>query len=55
MKIALSSGFRDTGRLQVDGAQIHYEVCGQGPAIVFAHGLGGNQTGIAWALYSFLN
>jgi len=44
MKIALSSGLRDTGRLQVDGAQIHYEVCGQGPAIVFAHGLGGNQT-----------
>lgn len=36
-------GRRRTGRLDVDGAQIHYEVCGQGPAIVFAHGLGGNQ------------
>jgi 3-oxoadipate enol-lactonase len=36
-------GFRETGRLRVDGAQIHYEVCGQGPAIVFAHGLGGNH------------
>lgn len=36
-------GRRTTGRLQVDGAQIHYEICGQGPAIVFAHGLGGNH------------
>ena len=37
------SGSRVVGRLQVDGAQIHYEVCGQGPAIIFAHGLGGNH------------
>lgn len=37
------SGLRATGRLQVDGAQIHYEVSGQGPALVFAHGLGGNH------------
>jgi 3-oxoadipate enol-lactonase len=36
-------GARMTGCLSVDGAQIHYEVCGQGPAIVFAHGLGGNH------------
>jgi 3-oxoadipate enol-lactonase len=36
-------GDRETGRLHVEGAQIHYEVCGQGPAIVFAHGLGGNH------------
>jgi pimeloyl-ACP methyl ester carboxylesterase len=36
-------GLRATGRLQVDGAQIHYEVWGQGPALVFAHGLGGNH------------
>lgn len=36
-------GPRATGRLQVNGAQIHYEVAGQGPAVVFAHGLGGNH------------
>lgn len=36
------SAHRYTGNLRVDGAQIHYEVCGQGPAIIFAHGLGGN-------------
>ncbi len=34
---------RRTGRLTVSGAQIHYEVSGQGPVIVFAHGLGGNH------------
>lgn len=34
---------RQIGRLRVDGADIHYEVCGQGPAIVFAHGLGGSH------------
>ena len=39
-------GVRSTGRVNVDGAQIHYEVSGQGPAIVFAHGLGGNH--ISW-------
>lgn len=43
MNDVLSSRSRDSGRLQVDGAQIHYEVCGRGPAIVFAHGLGGNH------------
>jgi 3-oxoadipate enol-lactonase len=36
-------GRRSTGRLSLAGAQIHYEVSGQGPAIVFAHGLGGNH------------
>ena len=36
-------GRRIAGRLKVDGAQIHYEVSGDGPAIVFAHGLGGNH------------
>lgn len=40
------AGGRTTGRLKVDGAEIHYEVCGQGPAIVFAHGLGGNH--LSW-------
>ena len=35
---------RETGRLRVQGAYLHYEVCGQGPAIVFAHGLGGSHT-----------
>lgn len=39
-------GRRATGRLVVDGAQLHYEVCGQGPAIVFAHGLGGSH--LSW-------
>jgi len=34
---------RTTGRLRVDGAELHYEVSGQGPVIVFAHGLGGNH------------
>ena len=37
---------RTTGRLAVDGAEIHYEVCGRGPAIVFAHGLGGSH--LSW-------
>lgn len=37
------SHLRATGRLPVEGAQIHYEVAGQGPALVFAHGLGGNH------------
>lgn len=35
------------GRLErPDGAVIHYEVGGEGPAIVFAHGLGGNH--LSW-------
>ena len=38
-----STAARSNGRLRVDGADIHYEVCGRGPAIVFAHGLGGSQ------------
>ena len=38
-----ASGLRATGMLQVDGAHIHFEVSGQGPALVFAHGLGGNH------------
>ncbi len=38
-----ATGSRAMGRLRVDGAEIHYEVSGQGPAIVFAHGLGGNH------------
>lgn len=36
-------GPRRTGRLPVDGAEIYYEVTGRGPAILFAHGLGGNH------------
>jgi 3-oxoadipate enol-lactonase len=43
---ANATGARTTGRLRVDGADIHYEVCGRGPAIVFAHGLGGSH--ISW-------
>ena len=34
------------GRLRVEGAETHYEVCGQGPVIVFAHGRGGKH--MAW-------
>lgn len=30
-------------RLKLNDAEIHYEVTGAGPAIVFAHGLGGNH------------
>jgi 3-oxoadipate enol-lactonase len=37
----------ETGRLQrPDGAVIHYEVAGEGPAVAFAHGLGGNH--LSW-------
>ena len=34
---------RRIGRLVRPDCEIHYEVTGSGPAIVFAHGLGGNQ------------
>jgi len=37
---------RRTGRLRRGDAEIHYEVAGEGPAIVFAHGLGGNH--LSW-------
>jgi 3-oxoadipate enol-lactonase len=37
---------RSTGRLRRGNAEIYYEVAGEGPAIVFAHGLGGNQ--LSW-------
>jgi pimeloyl-ACP methyl ester carboxylesterase len=33
-------------RLRREGADIHYEVYGKGPAVVFAHGLGGNH--LSW-------
>ncbi len=33
-------------KLRRDGAEIHYEVYGQGPAVIFAHGLGGNH--LSW-------
>jgi pimeloyl-ACP methyl ester carboxylesterase len=35
-----------TGVLRRPGAEIYYEVAGSGPAIVFAHGLGGNH--LSW-------
>ncbi|HSA91259.1 MAG TPA: alpha/beta hydrolase, partial [Burkholderiales bacterium] len=33
-------------KLRRNGAEIHYEVFGEGPAVVFAHGLGGNH--LSW-------
>ena len=33
-------------KLRRGGAEIHYEVFGKGPAVVFAHGLGGNH--LSW-------
>src|SRR5687768_3907726 len=33
-------------KLRCSGAEIHYEVFGRGPAVVFAHGLGGNH--LSW-------
>jgi 3-oxoadipate enol-lactonase len=37
---------RKSGRIQRQGAEIYYEVVGTGPAVVFAHGLGGNH--LSW-------
>ncbi|MEQ1755022.1 MAG: alpha/beta hydrolase [Micropepsaceae bacterium] len=37
---------RSTGTLERPDCKIHYEVTGSGPAIVFAHGLGGNH--VSW-------
>ena len=37
---------RKTGRLRRGDADIYYEVSGAGPALVFAHGLGGNH--LSW-------
>ena len=34
---------RERGMLQRPDCAIHYEVTGEGPALVFAHGLGGNH------------
>ncbi len=34
---------RQTGRLERPDCSIHYEVTGEGPTLVFAHGLGGNH------------
>ena len=33
-------------KLRRPGAEIHYEVYGKGPAVIFAHGLGGNH--LSW-------
>jgi 3-oxoadipate enol-lactonase len=37
---------RRAGRLRRGDAELYYEVVGQGPALVFAHGLGGNH--LSW-------
>ena len=46
----MSEGFtpppRRTGTIERQGCLIYYEVTGTGPAIVFAHGLGGNH--VSW-------
>jgi 3-oxoadipate enol-lactonase len=42
----LSMPARRIGTLQRPDCRLHYEVTGDGPAIVFAHGLGGNQ--LSW-------
>lgn len=41
-------------RLVVSGAEIYYEVSGVGPALVFAHGLGGNHMSW-WQQIPFFN
>jgi 3-oxoadipate enol-lactonase len=46
MSISLPLPARRIGNLQRPGCRLHYEVTGEGPAIVFAHGLGGNQ--LSW-------
>ena len=35
-----------SGRLSRGGAEIYYQVIGDGPAVIFAHGLGGNH--LSW-------
>jgi pimeloyl-ACP methyl ester carboxylesterase len=37
---------RRIGSLQRPGCRLHYEVTGEGPPLLFAHGLGGNQ--LSW-------
>lgn len=37
---------QSTGRVVRSGAEVYYQVFGQGPAVVFAHGLGGNH--LSW-------
>ncbi len=37
---------RTTGKLKRPFGRLHYEVTGNGPALLFAHGLGGNQ--LSW-------
>ena len=34
---------RMVGKLERPFGKLHYEVTGSGPALIFAHGLGGNQ------------
>jgi pimeloyl-ACP methyl ester carboxylesterase len=37
---------RRTGHLERPGCRLYYEIAGNGPALVFAHGLGGNH--LSW-------
>ncbi len=46
MSAQASMPSRRIGKLERPGCTIHYEVTGSGPAIVFAHGLGGNH--LSW-------
>src|SRR6185503_13431529 len=43
MSAEVSMPSRRTGKLERPGCTIHYEVTGSGPALLFAHGLGGNH------------
>lgn len=46
MTASFTAPARRLGTLERPGCRIHFEETGQGPALIFAHGLGGNQ--LSW-------
>ena len=46
MSVSYAAPPRTTGRLLRPFGRLYYEVTGSGPALVFAHGLGGNH--LSW-------